>query len=173
MKTTWVTDNAWTSPDGKVTIWKIKLEDSAGQRGDYNTMSQAIATMGWAGDIEMYTNDKGKEYVRQEHKEDAAVAGGGKSTWQPRNDKQITINMVWKNMLQWFDVKKLLTDPHEKQIFWQSIQEHTDELLALGSIEIVEDKPVQKKVEESRQMNRWPTSDLPPLQDDEIPAEYR
>lgn len=79
MKTTWVDDDPWSSPDGKVTIWSIKLQDKTGERSMYSTMSKNIATIGWSGDIELYTNAKGKEYVRQAPKDEPAVAGG--SSW--------------------------------------------------------------------------------------------
>lgn len=68
-KTVYVDDKPWSSPDGKVTIWTIKLEVD-GERNTQSTMSKAIATEGFQGDVEIYTNQKGKDYVRQAPKED-------------------------------------------------------------------------------------------------------
>lgn len=68
-KTVYVDDNPWNSPDGKVTIWTIKLEVD-GERNTQSTMSKVIATEGFQGDVEIYTNAKGKDYVRQAPKED-------------------------------------------------------------------------------------------------------
>lgn len=97
MKTVWVTDKPWSSPDGKVTIWLIKLEDGQGERADYNTMSKAIATLDWSGDIELYTNDKGKEYVRQAPKEEAQQDSFGEGqAWgnAKTNATQLVINTM-------------------------------------------------------------------------------
>lgn len=96
-KTAYVTDKPWTSPDGKVTIWLIKLEDEKGERADYNTMSKTIATMGWTGDVELYTNDKGKEYVRQAPKEESHGGDFGEGqAWgnAKTNATQLVINTM-------------------------------------------------------------------------------
>lgn len=83
-KTVYVDDNPWNSPDGKVTIWTIKLEVD-GERNTQSTMSKAIATKGFQGDVEIYTNQKGKDYVRQAPKEDV----GGNA--RPSDDTQDNI----------------------------------------------------------------------------------
>lgn len=75
MTTAWVDEKPWSSPDGKVTIWKIKLEDEQGERELYSTMSKAIAELGWTGDIELYENAKGKQYVRKAPKPDTPAGG--------------------------------------------------------------------------------------------------
>lgn len=85
-KTVWVDDNPWESPDGKVKIWKIKLERN-GERDTHSTMSKTIATEGWSGDIEVYTNAKGKDYVRQAPKEEQG-SHGGKREWKDTSDGQ-------------------------------------------------------------------------------------
>ena len=55
---------SWQSPDGKVTIWEVKTTDDK----TLQTMSNAIATVGFSGEVELYTNDKGKQYLRQPQK---------------------------------------------------------------------------------------------------------
>jgi len=84
-----VADNPWSSPDGKVTIWTIKYEYN-GERDTVNTMSKVLATEGWTGDIEIYTNDKGKEYARQAPKEQLASSHGGDTYGE---------GMAWGNAL--------------------------------------------------------------------------
>lgn len=64
--TTTAVKESWKSPDGKVTIWEVKNSDGKLEQ----TMSQAIATHGWSGQIEAYTNDNNKRYIRQEKKEE-------------------------------------------------------------------------------------------------------
>lgn len=98
MKTSWVDDDPWTSPDGKVTIWNIKLKDDKGEPQLYSTMSKAIAVEGWAGDVELYTNTKGKEYVRQAPKEDSLNMGSS-AKWQPKDSKDITLGLVYKTVV--------------------------------------------------------------------------
>lgn len=74
-KTVWVGE-PYQVPGTDIRIWKIKLEIN-GQRDTYSTMSQAVATDGFAGDLELYTNDKGKEYVRQLKKPDSPGVAQG------------------------------------------------------------------------------------------------
>lgn len=83
VKTTYVDDEPWSSPDGKVTIWKVKLETPDGERQLYSTMSKQIASEGFSGDVELYTNTKGKEYVRKAPKEEHEAAG---VDWDDKNN---------------------------------------------------------------------------------------
>lgn len=88
-KTVWVGDNPWTSPDKKVTIWTIKLEVD-GNRDTYSTMSKALASPDFSGDVEVYTNDKGKTYARQAPKEEGEPTHTTpKKEWVPRDDDAI------------------------------------------------------------------------------------
>lgn len=90
-KTVWVNDDAWESPDGKVTIWQIKLEVD-GERDTHNTMSKALATVGFEGDVEVYTNAKGKDYVRQAPKEDGQPHSSGETSFKADPVKQDNIH---------------------------------------------------------------------------------
>lgn len=69
-KTVWIDPENFKIPDGP-TIWTIKLEVN-GERDMYKTMSKALATEGFVGDVEIYTNNSGKTYVRQAPKEESA-----------------------------------------------------------------------------------------------------
>lgn len=91
MKNIGVIGEPWTSPDGKVTIWNVKLEDPSGEQGQYSTMSKIIAEVGWSGDLELYTNAKGKDYVRQAPKEEQPQPSSG-SSWGESPEKQDSIN---------------------------------------------------------------------------------
>ena len=68
-KTTWVDDNPFQIPNGP-TIWTIKLVHDNDEPEIYKTMSKALAVKDFEGDVEVYTNDKGKTYVRQAPKEE-------------------------------------------------------------------------------------------------------
>lgn len=92
-KTVWVAEDNFQIPGSDLTIYTIKLEID-GSRDMYKTMSSKIAAEGWGGDIELYTNAKGKEYVRQAPKDDyqAPAPSGTTSTW---TDKQPEIKAEW------------------------------------------------------------------------------
>lgn len=90
MKTVDLVGDPWTSPDGKVTIWNVKLEDPSGEQGMYSTMSKAIAQVGFSGDLELYTNAKGKDYIRQAPKEEQATAVS--NSWNESPEKQAHIS---------------------------------------------------------------------------------
>lgn len=91
MKTVSVVGEPWSSPDGKVTIWNVKLEDPSGEQAMYSTMSKAIGQVGFSGDLELYTNAKGKDYIRQAPKEEVAEAVSP-SSWHESPEKQNSIN---------------------------------------------------------------------------------
>lgn len=46
-----------------------------------------------------------------------------------KDEKQITKNMVWKNMLQHFDVPSMSPDSKQWEIFWGLVELHTEMLL--------------------------------------------
>lgn len=71
-KTVDVIGEPWVSPDGKVSIWQVKLEID-GSQDLVSTMSKAIATVGFQGDVEAYMNAKGKTYYRQAPKEEQSA----------------------------------------------------------------------------------------------------
>lgn len=75
--TTTAVKESWKSPDGKVTIWEVKNSDGKLEQ----TMSQAIATHGWSGQIEAYTNDKNKRYIRQAKKEEFRKSDSEGMAW--------------------------------------------------------------------------------------------
>lgn len=93
VKTTYVAPDPWTSPDGKVTIWLIKFEHD-GKVDTINTMSKVLAQEGWTGDMEIYTNTKGKDYARQAPKEEPTSNSGGGGG---HND--MSEGMAWGNAL--------------------------------------------------------------------------
>jgi hypothetical protein len=103
-KTVYVDENPWHSPDGKVTIWTIKLEHE-GTRDTFSTMSSALAKEGFNGDVEIYTNDKGKTYARQAPKEEQEPAPGApaqKRDWQPRDDDGIRAQWAIRTAVQMY-----------------------------------------------------------------------
>lgn len=145
MKTVWVDEDVWESPDGKVKIWNIKLEDGEGERDLYATMSKAIAEIGWSGDIELYTNQKGKEYVRQAPKEEFKDFKSGKKSEDNKflKDTSDLPYRVWKDMLPYMDSQALVKDPNYNRQLNEYVMSQSDELLKM--IEGVrEDKPVKQ-----------------------------
>jgi hypothetical protein len=71
----------WASPDGQKKIFKITL-DVDGQPMQASTYSDAIANVGWSGELDTYEKEGkfGSEtFVRQPKKEGFGGFGGGKS----------------------------------------------------------------------------------------------
>lgn len=77
--TTKTAEQVWTSPDGKLTIFKIGLEYQ-GKPFDAKTYSKTVATVGWRGEVESYEKQgrNGPEtFVKQPQKEGGWQGGGG------------------------------------------------------------------------------------------------
>lgn len=139
-KTTWVSDEPWSSPDGKVKIWTIKLEVD-GQADTHSTMSKALATMGWTGDVEVYTNAKGKDYVRQAPKEEQASGSRVSSNYTPNPEQQESIarSVALKAAVDYYSGQKPtpseVTNVAERFLDW---------LTNSGSQAVVATKPVSQ-----------------------------
>lgn len=72
------TEQAWQSPDGSRTIWKVVLETD-GKQYPLQTFSQKIAEVGFEGDVETYLSKKGDRFVRQVAKERNYSGGNQRS----------------------------------------------------------------------------------------------
>lgn len=143
VKTVWVGDDAFNIPGTQLTIYSIKL-DINGEKILHKTMSDKIAVVGWEGDIEVYTNDKGKEYVRQAPKENPGR--GGKAPF--KDEKSITLGLVFKTFCS---VEGLLPTKPEH---WNYIKKATVKLLEiqkeLGAVETP--APVQSGYDKAKQV---------------------
>lgn len=78
-------DEGWNIPGSDITIWTITFEHD-GATTMHKTMSQNIAVVGFQGELEEYTNDKGNAYVRQIKRDDAPPAA--QSAERPDRYKQ-------------------------------------------------------------------------------------
>lgn len=95
-KTVWVDDKPFNIPSTDIYIWKVKLEIN-GERDTYNTMSKKLATEGFEGVVEIYTNANGKEYVRQS-KAAENPSNEAQKTWVDNSDGQkqgMAIKCAW------------------------------------------------------------------------------
>lgn len=77
-------EQVWQSPDGQKTIWHVVVE-ADGKQYPLKTFSSKIAVVGFEGDIESYTNQRGDRFVKQVHKAPAAAGTG----YQGRDDAAI------------------------------------------------------------------------------------
>jgi hypothetical protein len=87
-------EEAWKSPDGKITIFKLTLEHN-GQEVGAKTYSKAIATTGWQGTVETYEKSgrNGAEtFVKQPQRE--GFAPGGASTRNYGGAKPVADNFT-------------------------------------------------------------------------------
>jgi len=147
-KTVWVGDDAFNIPGTNLTIYSIKLEVD-GETVLHKTMSEKIANQGWEGDIEIYTNDKGKEYVRQAPKENDFK--GGKASFAPKDEKSITLGLVFKTFCT---VEGMLPTKPEH---WGYIKAATIKLIEIGNqlkeVKEVKEQPKQESgYEKARQV---------------------
>ena len=124
-KTVWVDDDSFSIPGTNLTIFTIKIE-ADGKSDTHKTMSDKIATEGWTGDVEVYTNDKGKEYVRQAPKDNTFTPSAGKN-WQPKDDKNITLGLVFKTFCS---VEGMLP---QSPNHWNYIKKATIKLIEIGN----------------------------------------
>lgn len=83
---------SWKSDDGKVTIYEVVM-DYNGKPLKTQTMSKAIATVGWSGEVETYENAKGRTYIRQPKTEGN---WGGSKNYTPRDDSAIKAQFAIK-----------------------------------------------------------------------------
>jgi hypothetical protein len=67
---------AWQSPDGQKTIWDVTLE-SDGKQYPLKTFSPKIAEVGFEGEVESYSNQRGDRFVKQPQKQGGY--GGGQT----------------------------------------------------------------------------------------------
>lgn len=83
------------------------------------------------GHIEFTKSGKRLRFKRDKEPEDNVrpVGATEKTSWA-KNETQVTLNMVWKNLL---NVVGVPDNAGDKAKFWEMVKEHTDELLAMGN----------------------------------------
>lgn len=127
VKTVYVAEDPFKIPGSDLTIFTIKLEID-GVRDLYKTMSDKVAVEGWEGDVEVYTNAKGKTYVRQAPKEEGSFTPkAGKSSWTAKDEKSITLGLVFKTFCS---VEGML--PQSSQ-HWGYIEAAARKLIQIGA----------------------------------------
>lgn len=57
-------EQVWQSPDGQKTIWQIVLE-ADGKEYPLKTFSAKVAEVGFEGEVESYSNQRGDRFVKQ------------------------------------------------------------------------------------------------------------
>ena len=157
-KVTWVGDDPFKIPGSNLTINAIRLEHD-NESEVYKTMSDKLAVVGWSGDVEVYTNDKGKTYVRQAPKENDFVAKG--KSFQPKDEKSITLGLVFKTFAS---TENMLPSKPEH---WNYIEKATVKLLEIGQKLNATAEPVEqsgydsakKQVEQIKQRTNPPVDD--------------
>lgn len=91
----------WTSPDGQRVLSEVTLDVDGAGEAIAKTYSEAIARMGWEGEVETSEkeNNKGEieTFVKQPQKENNyRGGGGGKTPYVPRDDASIKAQMAIK-----------------------------------------------------------------------------
>jgi hypothetical protein len=57
-------EQVWQSPDGQKTIWNVVIE-ADGKQYPLKTFSGKVAEVGFEGEVESYTNQRGDRFVKQ------------------------------------------------------------------------------------------------------------
>lgn len=98
----------WQSPDGKRVLSEVTL-DVNGEEAIANTYSEAIAHMGWEGEVETYEKPDNRgnveTFVKQPQKENPYRSGGGgeKKPYVPRDDASIKAQFAIKAAIAWLN----------------------------------------------------------------------
>lgn len=85
-------EKVWASPDGKIKIFKLTM-DYNGKPLDAKTYSEAIATVGFEGEVETYEKQgrNGVEtFIKQVQKEGEYGARPGRTSYVPKDEKAIS-----------------------------------------------------------------------------------
>lgn len=114
-------EQVWQSPDGEKTIWEVTLKGDGGNEYRLKTYSEAIAKLGFEGEVESYLNKRGERFVRQKMTQKAR---GGYS----RDDDAIRAQWAIGKAIDLAAVKMA-----KEQITLPVIEEYAKELFATVS----------------------------------------
>lgn len=150
---------------------------------------------------ELKTSAKGNEYLRLkkikfEDSPQTSVPFENKpkptfhqaTAEQTKKDNQITKNMVWKNLLQVYDVSSMIPESKQWNEFWGNVELHT-EMLTKGNYDNLsggslpgnptfpgttnEASPLDKPAAAKSLGDTYRNRKEPELADEDIPEEYR
>jgi hypothetical protein len=128
----------WSSAYGKLYQYRVKL----GGFHDWVNLNKKPDSEAPKKDDDVYGDVTTKEWTNPETKETVefynfkSASRPEQATGQPKqfkpyekDDTAVTLNMVWKNLL---NVVGVPTNVVEKTKFWAMVQYHTEELLAMS-----------------------------------------
>lgn len=81
------------------------------------------------GHLERTKSGKGTRFRTDKVPEDIQKPSNAKPAFQPKDERQVTKNMVWKNLLMHFDVPSMSPDSPQWSVFWGLVELHTEMLL--------------------------------------------
>jgi len=113
-------EQVWQSPDGKKTIWEVALKGDGGNEYRLKTFSEAIAQLGFEGNVESYLNKRGERFVRQK--------ASAKASSYSRDDDAIRAQWAIGQAINLASVKM-----DKAQITLPVIEEYAKELFATVS----------------------------------------
>lgn len=113
-------EQVWQSPDGQKTIWEVTLKADGGNEYRLKTYSEAVAQLGFEGEVESYLNNRGERFVRQKLAKKAGAYG--------RDDDAIRAQWAIGQAINLASVKM-----DKEQITLPVIEEYAKELFATVS----------------------------------------
>lgn len=114
-------------PDQYGNIWyNVKFTGDAGTHM-WLAKEAPKETQKYYGHFEKTKSGKRLRFKRDtEPEEDKPTRKGG---YVPKNESQVTLNMVWKNLISVMGVPDTL---QEKEKFWEVVKYHAEELILTG-----------------------------------------
>lgn len=123
----------WASRFGDMVTYTLLLEETGEEIVQQNKKPDSPAPK--VGDT-IYGNIERNAFgakFKAEQRQEAASSSGSKPAWQPKDERQITRNMVWKNLLGHYDVQSMEPDSDQWKHFWAGVDLHTEMLLPQNS----------------------------------------
>lgn len=81
------------------------------------------------GHFEKTKSGKRLRFKTDKEPEDVKRPSNAKPAFVPKNEMQVTLNMVWKNLVSILGVPD---NDEDKAKFWEIVDEHTTELILMG-----------------------------------------
>lgn len=107
------------------TWYNVKFQDNA-ETFMWLAKNQPEEGKSYYGHFEKTKSGKKMRFKRDKEPDSEAPS---KPSFKPKDEKQVTKNMCWKNLLQFFDVPTMNPGTKQWKEFWALVNAHTEMLL--------------------------------------------
>lgn len=131
--TTWKDENGEDLKDAHGNYKLSIILSGVGEPADMTAKNLPVIGDIEYGHLEEYQTRAGKTRTKfmRDKKDDYNPQSQTKPNWQPKDERQITRNMVWKNLIEAgaFNVQTTEYGSEDWERFWAMVDLHTDMLL--------------------------------------------